>query len=150
MGETPPTIHASAVRIGAAGVLIRGASGAGKSTLAARLVLDAPRCLPQGELVADDRVLLSVEAGRLVARPPGRLAGLLEVRGLGVRRLPHAASCVLTHVIDLEAEPLERLPPAAAHHEAVRGVALVRLVAATVDSAVLLLAAALSTGEAEI
>ncbi len=149
MSVQGPSIHASAVRVGAAGVLIRGPSGSGKSTLAARLVLDAPRCLPPGQLVADDRVYLSVDNGLLVARPPEALAGLLEVRGLGLRRLPHAASCVLTHVIDLEAKPLERLPLPATQQETISGVTIARLAASSVDTALLLLAAVLSTGAAE-
>ena len=86
MGE--PSIHASCVAIGGRGVLIRGASGAGKSTLALRLILDAPRVLAPAELVADDRVLLRVEAGALVARPVPALAGLVEARGLAASTAP--------------------------------------------------------------
>jgi serine kinase of HPr protein (carbohydrate metabolism regulator) len=64
------------------GVLIEGASGAGKSDLALR-------ALDQGfRLVADDRVLLWVSQGRIFGRAPDALAGLLEVRGLGVIAAP--------------------------------------------------------------
>ena len=64
------------------GVLIEGPSGAGKSDLVLR-------ALDQGfRLVADDRVLLWVSAGRLFGRAPETLDGLLEVRGLDVVAVP--------------------------------------------------------------
>jgi serine kinase of HPr protein (carbohydrate metabolism regulator) len=60
------------------GALITGPSGAGKSDLALR-------ALTQGfRLVADDRVILFVSAGRLWGRAPPPLRGVLEHRGLGV------------------------------------------------------------------
>jgi serine kinase of HPr protein (carbohydrate metabolism regulator) len=60
------------------GVLIEGPSGAGKSDLALR-------ALGQGfRLVADDRTIVFASGGRPFGRAPGPLAGLIEVRGLGV------------------------------------------------------------------
>ena len=64
------------------GVLIEGASGAGKSDLALRAIEAG------FTLVADDRVLLFVTAGRLFGRAPDPLAGLVEARGVGVLRRP--------------------------------------------------------------
>ena len=64
------------------GVLIEGPAGAGKSDLALRALDDG------FSLVADDRVLLWVAEGRLFGRAPDTLAGLLEVRGLDVVRVP--------------------------------------------------------------
>ena len=55
------TIHAGAVGIGGRGLLILGPSGAGKSALALALMGLGAR------LVADDRVILRVEDGRLLA-----------------------------------------------------------------------------------
>ncbi|WP_372781074.1 HPr kinase/phosphorylase [Phenylobacterium sp.] len=64
------------------GLLIEGPAGAGKSDLALR-------CLAQGfQLVADDRVILWVSAGRLFGRAPDTLLGRLEIRGLEVVDLP--------------------------------------------------------------
>jgi serine kinase of HPr protein (carbohydrate metabolism regulator) len=60
------------------GVLIDGPSGSGKSDLALRALSEGFR------LVADDRTLLFVSGGRLFGKPPGPLAGLIEVRGVGV------------------------------------------------------------------
>jgi HPr kinase/phosphorylase len=92
-------IHGSCVAREGAGVLIVGPSGAGKSDLTLRL-------LGRGfELVADDQV--DVVDG--MARAPDTLAGLLEVRGLGIVRLPHRAGVKLHVVIALTDRP-ERLP----------------------------------------
>jgi serine kinase of HPr protein (carbohydrate metabolism regulator) len=60
------------------GVLIEGPSGAGKSDLALRALDHGFR------LVADDRVTLWLSDGRLFGRAPDPLAGLMELRGLGV------------------------------------------------------------------
>lgn len=78
----PPTLHATAVARDGLGVLLLGPSGAGKSDLALRLIRLG------FVLIADDRVV--IEGG--VARPPPALAGLLEVRGLGIVRLAHAVA----------------------------------------------------------
>lgn len=96
-------IHASCAARDGHGVLLLGASGSGKSDLLLRL-------LDHGfVLVADDRVC--IEDG--VARAPAGLAGLLEVRGLGIVRLPFVAAARLTLVVQLEAGP--RLPEPAWH-----------------------------------
>ena len=81
-GAQGPTIHATAVLVGARAVLIRGPGGSGKSTLALRLLQAAETGLIRFAcLVGDDR--LHVEAVRqiLLARPSAPLAGLIEVRG---------------------------------------------------------------------
>ncbi|MBV9044777.1 MAG: HPr kinase/phosphatase C-terminal domain-containing protein [Alphaproteobacteria bacterium] len=96
-------IHATCVRIGSAGVLLLGKSGAGKSDLALRLIQRG------ATLVADDRTMLTVERGALVARPPTTIAGLIEVRGMGIVPVRHAASARVALVIDLSGKP-ERLP----------------------------------------
>jgi HPr kinase/phosphorylase len=98
--------HGSCVARDGAGVLLLGPSGAGKSDLALRL-------LGQGfELVADDQV--DVIEG--FARSPAALAGLLEVRGLGIVRLPHLADVKLNLVVEL-ADRTERLPHPERHAE---------------------------------
>lgn len=105
-------IHAGCVVIGEAGVLITGASGAGKSTLARTLVA-AVRAEGQfAALVADDRVRLSRAGGRVVARPHPRIAGLLEVRGVGILQVPFEPAACLALVADLGDEPASRLPDA--------------------------------------
>ncbi len=84
-------IHGSCASRDGDGVLLIGPSGAGKSDLVLRL-------LARGfDLVADDRVDI-VEG---VARPVAALAGLLEVRGLGIVRLPFVASARLVLAVEL-------------------------------------------------
>ena len=97
-------VHATCVDIGGTGVLVRGPSGSGKSDLALRLIDGG------AALVADDRAVLTLEGGRVVVTAPAEIAGLLEVRGQGVRRLPRVERAVLGLVIDLVGpEDVERL-----------------------------------------
>jgi len=126
-GEPGPTIHASAVLIGARAALIRGPSAAGKSRLALALLTAAKSgLLPFARLVGDDRLHLEVHHGRLLARAPAALAGLIEVRGLGIRRVAYEPLAVVGLVVDLAATDTERLP-ASAGTVTVSGVQLPRL-----------------------
>jgi HPr kinase/phosphorylase len=126
--STTATVHASAVLAGARAVLIRGPSGAGKSRLALGLIQAAERgLLTFARLVADDRVELSAAHGRLLARAPPALAGLIEVRGLGIRRLDHEPVAVVGLVVDLAAPEAERLPGPAAQEIVVAGIKTPRL-----------------------
>lgn len=98
-------IHASCVALDGFGLILRGPSGAGKSDLALRLIDAGAR------LVADDQVRLARADGQLIASPPPTIAGLIEVRGLGVVRLDHMPSCPVGLIVDLtEPEALDRLP----------------------------------------
>jgi HPr kinase/phosphorylase len=123
----PPTIHASAVLIGARAVLIRGPSGTGKSRLALGLLQAAQAgLLPFCRLVADDRATIEPHNGRLLVRPAPTLAGLLEVRGVGIRRCEFEAVAVVGLLIDLGAGDADRLPPASALTRVVAGITLPR------------------------
>ena len=113
MAADSPTVHASAVLAGARAVLIRGPAGAGKSRLALALIAAAQTGLLRfARLVGDDRVKLEAQHGRLLVRPADALAGLIEVRGLGIRRLAHEPVAIVGLVVDLAAEDAERLPAA--------------------------------------
>jgi HPr kinase/phosphorylase len=115
------------VDLDGAGVLIRGASGAGKSRLAHMLLLRAPLCGRAARLVADDRVVLTVENNGLIASSPAGLAGLIELRGLGIARVPHLARTRLQLVIDLvEEELVPRLPTSEQRKTAINGVLMAR------------------------
>jgi HPr kinase/phosphorylase len=110
--EDNPSIHASAVVVGTQAILIRGPSGSGKSRLAFDLVM-AGRTgqIPQTALVGDDRVHLSSRDHMVVVRPVANLAGLIEIRGLGLRRCDFVDEAAVAIVVDLAAEDAERLPP---------------------------------------
>ena len=126
----PATVHASAVLVGARAVLIRGPSGSGKSRLALELIESARSGSPLfARLVGDDRVHLQAAGGRLLVRPADTLAGLIEVRGLGILRLPHEPSAVVGHVVDLAAAA-ERLPDAQERRVVLEGISLPRLAVA--------------------
>ena len=143
------TIHASAVLVGARAVLIRGPSGAGKSQLALDLI-EAGRCgsLRFTRLVADDRVHLQAAGGRLLARPAEQLAGLIEVRGIGLLRLAYEASAVVGLVVDLAAGDAARLPDTGRRTTQIEGIALPRLAVAA-DMAALPAVLALLTSPVE-
>ncbi len=96
------TIHATAVSVRGSGVLIFGPSGSGKSDLALRLIDRG------ATLIADDRVTTELLDGELLLSPPPTLAGLMEVRGIGIVAMPHVEAVAAALVIEL-AEP-ERMP----------------------------------------
>ncbi len=103
MTVAPPTVHATAVALGGRCVLLLGASGTGKSDLALRLIDRGWR------LVADDHVVLAQEKGVLWASAPPQLAGLIEVRGVGIVPEPALARAPVVLALDLATSP-DRLP----------------------------------------
>jgi HPr kinase/phosphorylase len=131
-----PTIHASAVLVGSHAALIRGPSGSGKSRLALALLQAAGRgALPFARLVADDRAEVEPGNGRLLVRPAPALAGLIEVRGLGIRQVPHEPMAVVGIVVDLAAADAARLPETASQTCEIERITLPRLpVAAGLDA----------------
>lgn len=98
-------LHATCVAHAGRGLLITGPSGAGKSGLALRMLALGAR------LVADDRTELAVESGRLIARCPAALLGLIEARGIGILRAAAVDHAALALVADLAQEEPDRLPP---------------------------------------
>ncbi len=121
----PATIHASAVLIGEAGVIIRGGPGSGKSSLVLRLLAIDPA---KTRLVADDRVSLAAHHGRLVAAVPAAIAGKFEIRGQGIVALAHVSPVVVRLVVDLlAAADCPRLPEENETAVTIEGVILPRL-----------------------
>jgi len=125
------TIHASAVLIGSRAVLIRGPSGSGKSRLALTLLQAADQGrLAFARLVSDDRTLLESTHGRLLVRSVPELAGLLEIRGIGISKVPYEPAAVVFLVVDLGADTL-RLPETDARTITIKGIVLPRLAVAS-------------------
>ena len=141
-----PTIHATAVLVGAKAVLIRGASGSGKSRLVLALLQAAQAGqLAFARLVADDRAHVEAVHGRLLVRPAPALAGLLERRGLGIDRLEAEPVAAVGWVVDLAAEDASRLPEKDVQEAVIEGIRLPRLAVASGEAALPLLLALLQT-----
>ncbi|QPF84332.1 HPr kinase/phosphatase C-terminal domain-containing protein [Bradyrhizobium genosp. L] len=142
------SVHASAVLVGERAVLIRGPSGSGKSRLAFELILAGRTgALPPAILVGDDRVHLDTAGEQLWVRPAQQLAGLIEIRGLGIRRCPFVAEAEVGLVVDLAAEDAERLPPPEALTICINGVSIPRIPISAHFQPLLPVVAALTTTE---
>lgn len=106
-------VHATAIVLGGAarafnasrraGILILGPSGSGKSDLALRLIAAG------ASLVADDQSEVFAKRGRVHVRAPRRIAGLMEVRGLGIIDLPYTEEAPIAVVVRL-VRRVTRLP----------------------------------------
>jgi serine kinase of HPr protein (carbohydrate metabolism regulator) len=97
------TLHASCVAIGEFAVLIEGLSGSGKSDLALRLI-------DRGAvLVSDDYSCVRRENGQAIAAPAANIAGLLEVRGVGLIAFPNTSDVPIALIVNLNGN-IERFP----------------------------------------
>ena len=85
--------YATCVKLKNKGILIFGDSGSGKSDLALRLIYRH-----KATLVADDRVNLRSEKGKLIASAPKILKNLLEVRGLGIIKMKRTVEQLLAGI----------------------------------------------------
>lgn len=146
-----PTIHASAVLVGAGAVLIRGPAGSGKSRVVMQMLTAAQAGLFKfARLVADDRVALAAAHGRLIARPPPELAGLIEVRGLGIRRVDYEPAAVVSLVLDLADAQAQRMPEPGEACTVIEGVTLPRVSADAGVDPLPIVAAVLETPEGHV
>ncbi len=115
-------LHATCVAIAGRGVLLRGPSGSGKSDLALRLIDQYTDAI----LVADDQADIMAQNGALYASPPPRIAGLLEVRGVGIVQMAHRERVRLYLLADLAPTgDIQRLPEPA--YEEILGVRVARI-----------------------
>lgn len=99
-------VYASCVAIKGQGVLLMGPSGAGKSDVALRLI-------DQGaSLVSDDQTILQNNQGQLIASPPKTIAGIIEVRNVGLMQLSFEPCVPIALCVDLVVKQsyLDRLP----------------------------------------
>ena len=115
-------IHATCVANDNTAILLHGPPGCGKSDLALRLIDDG------AVLIADDRVDLSVREGRLIASAPQQIAGLLEVRGIGIVRLDYAREGIVELAFELVSpEKVDRLPSPATWEQLGVSIPLIKL-----------------------
>jgi len=141
-----PSVHASAVKVGALAVLIRGPSGSGKSRLAFDLIMAGRAGVVESAvLVGDDRVHLATVGHEIEVRPAPRLAGLIEVRGLGIRHCDFVEHATVGLVVDLDAAETERLPAAESLKTSISGVEIPRIPVGRGYSPLPLVVAALTT-----
>ncbi|MEJ2118175.1 MAG: hypothetical protein P8Y67_05365 [Alphaproteobacteria bacterium] len=108
----PSLTYGTCVALGAGAALLLGPPGSGKSDLALRFIMLTPDSTGEKTaLVADDQVRLQAVGKRIVARPPGTIAGKIEVRGVGIVDVPFRAEAVLKLAIHLaSAYDVPRLP----------------------------------------
>ena len=85
-------------------MLLTGPSGAGKSDLLLRLIAGGWRA------AADDYVHLWSSDHRLYASAPDRIAGRMEIRGLGVTPMPALPFIGVDLIARCVNDPPERLP----------------------------------------
>ncbi|MEO8882394.1 MAG: HPr kinase/phosphatase C-terminal domain-containing protein [Devosia sp.] len=136
MAADTTTIHASAALVGRKAALIRGPAGSGKSQLVWDLLQAASQgTLPFARLIGDDRIYLETLSGYLLVRPAPALAGLIEIRGLGILRMTYEPLAAVGLVVDLAAEDAVRLPDPKAQQTVIEGVSLPRLAVAAGMSA---------------
>ena len=146
MSEDSASVHATAVRIGDSAVLIRGPSGSGKSRLAFDLIMAGRAGVVEPSvLVGDDRVHLATVGDEIVVRPAPLLAGLIEIRGLGIRRCDFVEHATVGLVVDLDADDAERLPPPESLKTTILGVEIPRIPVGRGYSPLPLVVAALTT-----
>lgn len=121
MSKAKPILHqATCVAIGRRAVLIEGPPGVGKSSLALALIDRG------ATLVGDDGVSLVVRAGVLWAEPPPEIAGLLEIRNLGLAQV-QSCSAPVALVVTLDPAAPRYIEQAEQAERAGIAVPLVRL-----------------------
>ncbi|MEM7781446.1 MAG: HPr kinase/phosphatase C-terminal domain-containing protein [Pseudomonadota bacterium] len=111
MDKNPAIIlRASVVAIGGRALAIEGPPGSGKSSLAMSLIDRG------AALIGDDGATLNTVDETLIAGPPPNIAGLIELRGIGLVTLALAPPTPLALILKLK-EQTERLPETIANRE---------------------------------
>jgi len=118
-------IHATAIAIDAHAILIRGPSGCGKSDLALRMI-------DQGAtLIADDRCDLDIRPDQVIVSSPDSIAGMIEIRGLGIIKTGAGQCAPVALIVDLvdssDKVDIDRMPENSACNEYGPSIPIIRL-----------------------
>jgi serine kinase of HPr protein (carbohydrate metabolism regulator) len=97
-------VHSTSVFWHDKGILITGKSGSGKSDLALRLIYEG------AILISDDQTLLHDKITHIEMSSPTNIQGLLEVRGIGIIKVPYSSNIKLDYHINITNKPIERMP----------------------------------------
>ena len=100
-------IYATSLNYKGKAVLLTGESGSGKSDLALRLIMRYG-----ARLIADDRTDVEAKNGILKLSAPENIKGLLEVRGIGIQKMPfdQEGEAALWVELTTNSKEIERLP----------------------------------------
>lgn len=109
MSDGGQIVHATSVAFAYKGILIVGPSGCGKSALALNLMALG------AALVSDDRTVLELRDGAVLASSPPTIRGLIEARGVGILSLPCVQTATIQLVIDMTRLEVMRLPEKHTH-----------------------------------
>lgn len=118
-------VHGTGIVLDGVGAMLRGPSGSGKSLLALLLLDDFAARGRDAELVADDRLDLTISDSGVRMEAPPAIRGLIELRGRGIVSRPHVEHARLGLVVDL-VETLERMPEEGAFSTELLGVTVPR------------------------
>lgn len=100
-------LHATLVVLNGYGILLSGKSGSGKSDLALQLIENKGALL-----VADDIVYVEKKVHKIIGKCAPDLAGMLEVRGVGIIKYPYIEEAAINLMINLldDVKTLQRMP----------------------------------------
>lgn len=136
--NAPASVHGSLIAYQGMGILIMGPSGSFKTRLCIESMMHGAK------FIADDQVVLSLTMGMLMGGPRPGFQGVLELRGVGLMKLPDSATQQVVHtVVELTpVEQIERLPVAREFREFLGiQVPLIRMAPPPSSSGALLLSA---------
>ena len=91
-------IQAAAVEIDGRAIVFQGPPGSGKSSLALSLIDRG------ATLIGDDGATLTRDGEKVIVSPPPNIAGLLEIRGVGIVEMPTSSGAPLALILSLVEE----------------------------------------------
>lgn len=122
MTATAINIHATVIVAGTAGLAFVGPSGCGKSSIAFTCLAEARAQGKYAALIADDRVDVSLQNGRIVASRPAAIAGLIELRHAGIVNAASQKSAVIDACVMPIGAEADRMPEENEDHQLAFGI----------------------------